>query len=100
MPSACPPLPSCPSTLPVRCADGQCVKSPTFCSTTVLPSCPLGTTLCSTGECQRECPAVSGCAVNEAMCLNGECIPLLHSDLTGSTTFTDRCFSTTRAGSR
>ena len=100
MANACPPLPSCPSTAPVRCVDGRCVKSATVCSTTSLPSCPLGTYLCPTGTCQRECPAVSGCSVNEAMCANGECVPLLDSDLTGLTNYTDRCFSSTRAGSK
>ena len=99
IPSACPPLPSCPSTAPGRCADGRCIENPTFCSTTTLPSCPLGTRLCPTGMCQRECTPVSGCAVNEAMCSNGECVTLLPSDLSGSSNYTDRCFTSARAGS-
>ena len=97
---ACPPLPACPSEWPVRCQDGSCQTSADLCNVSPIEViiCPAGTSLCLTGECLAECPAVNGCGMNEGMCSNGVCVQLISSDFTGVTSFLDRCPSSCRAG--
>ena len=98
---ACPPLPSCPLAYPVRCPDGTCQKSAQLCAPRVETpgdACPAGTTRCATGECRQFCFGVNGCGLGEGMCPNGVCVPLLDSDFTGETEFSDRCPTSCRAG--
>ena len=102
----CPPLPSCPLDYPVRCPDGTCQKSAQLCTPqgagdaqgAADSDCPAGTTRCRSGECREVCYGVNGCGVSEGMCPNGVCVPLIPSDFTGETEFSQRCPTTCRAG--
>ncbi|GAB5369195.1 hypothetical protein AAMO2058_001384700 [Amorphochlora amoebiformis] len=56
----CPPLPSCPASLPKRCPNSQCVASSTSCSAPVL--CPSNYLLCADGTCRETCLQEKGCS--------------------------------------
>lgn len=60
--------------------------------------CPIGTSLCFSGTCEVACYEVDGCGVNEVQCPLGHCIPILQSDIDGTTNYMDRCSMTCLAG--